>query len=69
MADMLRDTIAAVIEITDATADKFSQLDGKLDGLAKLLECLREGNERSLARARAEAASPLDLPRLPKDLN
>jgi hypothetical protein len=68
MTDMMRDTVAAVSEITDATSAKFSELDGKLNRLAELLRQLREGNERSraIARARAEV---IDLPPSPKDLN
>ena len=46
----LGDAIAAVNEIADATGDKFDQLDIKLDGLAKMLQQLREGNERARAR-------------------
>jgi ABC-type transporter Mla subunit MlaD len=56
----LRDAIAAVNEIADATADKFDQLDTKLDGLAKMLQQLREGNES--ARARVQDL-PNPLPR------
>jgi hypothetical protein len=46
----LGDAIAAVNEIADATGDKFDQLDIKLDGLAKMLQQLREGNESARAR-------------------
>lgn len=67
ISNVMCDTIAAITTITDATSAKFEQLDGKLDALANLLQRLREGNERSLARARA-AAEALDVP-LPKDLN
>ena len=53
MTNLLRDALAAVNEIADGTADKFDELDHKLDGLAKLLEQLRAGNESALQRARA----------------
>jgi hypothetical protein len=49
---ILRDALAAVNEIVDANGNKFDQLDVKLDGLAKLLQQLREGNESALQRAR-----------------
>jgi hypothetical protein len=46
----LGDAIAAMNEIADATGDKFDELDKKLDGLAKMLEQLRAGNESARAR-------------------
>jgi hypothetical protein len=66
MTDVMRNALQAVGEAADATADKFSELDVKLGSLAKLLQQLREGNERARAIARAEV---VDAPPSPKDLN
>jgi cystathionine beta-lyase/cystathionine gamma-synthase len=70
ISNVMCDTIAAITTITDATSAKFVELDVKLDGLAKLLQQLREGNERSHALARARAAAEvLDVTLSPKDIN
>jgi hypothetical protein len=58
--DVLRDALQAVNEIAEATADKFEQLDTKLDALGKLLQQLREGNESAQRRARARAREEAD---------
>jgi hypothetical protein len=66
MTETLCDALRAMNEIGDATADKFEQLDGKLAALSKLLETVRTGTERSLARARARAeAESSDVSRVP----
>jgi hypothetical protein len=61
----LRDALEAMQQVADATNERFDESDRRLTELAALLEKLRAGN----ARTRAAEAEPLDLPRLPKDLN
>jgi hypothetical protein len=63
---VLRDAIRAMQEVADATNERFDECDRRLAELAALLEKLRAAGN---ARTRAAEAEPLDLPRLPRDLN
>jgi hypothetical protein len=54
--EILRDAIAAVNEIAEASSNRFELLDTKLERLSELLQKVREGTSRSLQRAREARA-------------